>query len=323
MDYSFNSSFAADMQGLMELKVALGYSAETYLPKARAFDEFCTIHYPGLDVITEPMAVHWIKYSYENRPGSVHERITFLRVLGKYQNAMGKNAYIMQESYTSGKSVFMPYIMTDSEMTELFAAIDSLYPKNGFKQLQVSTYFRLTYTCGLRPREGRELLRKDVDLYTSEIRLVNTKWHKSRTVVMSEDMTGLMKEYISIRDLKYDANTYLFPKPQGGPYTAAAIMNAFRKAFAKSKPDIDKDLLPAIRVYDLRHRFATKVLHNWLDAGVDLNSRLPYLQTYMGHKEINATSYYVHLLPENLVKSAGVDWDKLSELLPEVELWEK
>ena len=132
-----------------------------------------------------------------------------------------------------------------------------------------------------------------------------------------------MKKYLSVRDMRFDFNTYAFPKPQGGPYTAAAIMNSLRRAFAKSKPDIDKDLLPAIRVYDLRHRFATKVLHNWLDDGTDLNARLPYLQTYMGHKELNATAYYIHLLPENLVRSSGVDWEKLNGLLPEVELWEK
>lgn len=52
-------------------------------------------------------------------------------------------------------------------------------------------------------------------------------------------------------------------------------------------------------------------------------SRLPYLRTYMGHKELSATAYYIHLLLENLVKSAGIDWDSTRVMLPEVELWEK
>ena len=56
---------------------------------------------------------------------------------------------------------------------------------------------------------------------------------------------------------------------------------------------------------------------------MDLNARLPYLQAYMGHKELNATAYYIHLLPENLVRSSGVDWENLNSILPEVELWEK
>lgn len=64
-------------------------------------------------------------------------------------------------------------------------------------------------------------------------------------------------------------------------------------------------------------------MNKWLDAQTDLNARLPYLQTYMGHKEIASTAYYIHLLPENLTKSAGVDWEKLNAVIPEVESWEE
>jgi hypothetical protein len=42
----------------------------------------------------------------------------------------------------------------------------------------------------------------------------------------------------------------------------------------------------------------------------------------MGHKELSETAYYIHILPENLVKSAGVDWDALNAVLPEVMKWE-
>ena len=41
-----------------------------------------------------------------------------------------------------------------------------------------------------------------------------------------------------------------------------------------------------------RHRFATAVLNRWLDEKKDLGSRLPYLQTYMGHRNLEATAYY-------------------------------
>jgi len=43
----------------------------------------------------------------------------------------------------------------------------------------------------------------------------------------------------------------------------------------------------------------------------------------MGHKELAATAYYIHLLPENLVRSSGIDWDSMNRLVPEVELWER
>ena len=70
------------------------------------------------------------------------------------------------------------------------------------------------------------------------------------------------------------------------------------------------------------HRFATAVLNRWLDRKRDIQSRLPYLRTYMGHKDIESTAYYIHLLPENLVKSAGIDWKSMGQIFPRAELWE-
>ena len=206
----------------------------------------------------------------------------------------------------------------------MFSRIDTYECKtNPLRSWQYRTYFRLTYTCGLRPREGRELRREDVDLKTGEIRILNTKWHKSRTVVMSNDMLSLSKEYAAVRDAAFSSDDYFFPQKQNKPFSAVTMQTKLRMFFAQSQPDIPEDLLPAVRVYDLRHRFATTVLNKWLDEKRNLSSRLPYLQTYMGHKDLAATAYYIHLLPEQLVKNAGIDWDSMNALLPRCELWEK
>lgn len=34
---------------------------------------------------------------------------------------------------------------------------------------------------------------------------------------------------------------------------------------------------------------------------------------------ISQTAYYIHILPENLLKAHGIDWSKLNEVIPEVE----
>jgi hypothetical protein len=46
-------------------------------------------------------------------------------------------------------------------------------------------------------------------------------------------------------------------------------------------------------------------------------SELPVLRAYMGHAQISSTLYYVHLLPENLRRSPGVDWEKMNAIVPE------
>ena len=113
------------------------------------------------------------------------------------------------------------------------------------------------------------------------------------------------------------------PRHPAAPTPPDGCRESLKRFFALSKPDVPKDLLPSVRVYDLRHRFATAVLNRWLDEKKDLGSRLPYLQTYMGHRDLEATAYYIHLLPENLIKSAGIDWEGMNHLIPRVELWEK
>lgn len=127
MSYNLYSSFASDLENLIELKKATGYSERTYLPRARAFDEFCAVNCPDADLVTETLAVQWIKHAYESRPSSVHERISFLRIFGKYQTSIGKPAFVIKEQYTSGKSIFLPYIMSDSEIEELFSAMNPMH----------------------------------------------------------------------------------------------------------------------------------------------------------------------------------------------------
>jgi hypothetical protein len=50
----------------------------------------------------------------------------------------------------------------------------------------------------------------------------------------------------------------------------------------------------------------------WIDNGNDIVTLLPYLSTYMGHSEITSTLYYIHLLPDRIRKSAGIDWKLFS-----------
>lgn len=68
------------------------------------------------------------------------------------------------------------------------------------------------------------------------------------------------------------------------------------------------------RPYDLRHAFASRNIIRWIDSGRDVMELLPYLSTCMGHSELTATLYYVHLLPEKLRRSKGIDWDILTRI---------
>ena len=177
-------------------------------------------------------------------------------------NSIGKDAYVLPELFAAGRSIFVPYIFMDEELSSLFQEIDLYrYPRDPFRPLLFSVYFRLTYTCGLRPNESRNLKRQDVYLDPGEIQILNTKKQKSRTVVMSDDMCSMMRTYITLRDTMRPDSEHLFPTPEGRTYTAAFLQKHFKRFFALANPHIPHEFLPPVRVYDLRHHFATAVLN--------------------------------------------------------------
>lgn len=61
----------------------------------------------------------------------------------------------------------------------------------------------------------------------------------------------------------------------------------------------------------------------WIDNGEPLQAKLPYLRTYMGHESLSETIQYIHILPENLVGTSGIDWGAFDRTIPEVPEWEK
>jgi len=178
------------------------------------------------------------------------------------------------------------------------------------------TLYRLIYTCGLRPNEGRELLAENISLETGEILITHTKRNKERFVVMSDDMRTLARRYEQRRRIFCCGNPYFFPSVTGKPLTTEMVYSAFNRAW--SYADLARKYPGKVRVYDLRHCFASACLNRWLDSGENLMAMLPFLREYMGHSSLSETVYYIHILPENIIKSSVIDWDKFNALFPEV-----
>ncbi len=304
------------LEKLFDYRHSLGYSGVTHHATLLNFDRFCATNFPETEELTEQMVLMWL--SEDSR--IVYERSVAIRLLGKYMCAIGKDAYILPEKYVSMKHNFAPYIFTDEELRRLFSAIDRIRPTvtEPFIHVIAPVLFRLIYTCGLRPNEGRELKCENVHLDTGEILVTNTKKKKERIVVMSRDMRSLMRPYLVERAAFGQGNDYWFPSAKGGPLTSEFQTRIFKNAWAEANPGIPKKGLPAVRVYDLRHRFASAALIRWLDKGDSLKAKLPYLREYMGHNSLRETCGYIHILPENLTQSSAIDWTGFYGLLPEV-----
>lgn len=319
----FKSGLSQKMQEFLAYEKAAGYSESTYLSRLRSLDSFLYDSYPEETRLHQSMVLEWaVRRENESRQ-TFNNRCGFIRKFGRYLVSVGEQAYILPDKFCPSGSDFSPYLFSDGELFSLFHCIDCLTDPDPFVPFVLSTAFRLVYTCGLRPNESRNLKRSCINLETGEVLITETKCRKERLVVMSDDMLELAGKYAFLRDAAYPDSDYFFPAPDGGAYPSSWYQKHLKNAFRMVHPDVSADELPQVRVYDLRHRFASAVLMRWIDSGSDLYVRLPYLQAYMGHRQLSSTAYYIHLLPENLVRCAGIDWKVLETVIPEVELWEE
>ena len=106
-----------------------------------------------------------------------------------------------------------------------------------------------------------------------------------------------------------DAEQLLPPLTRLATGAAEQIEHAASR-FCRHRPEVGAHRRVCCYLHK-RHAFATRNLARWVDAGNDATSLLPALSAYLGHSDLNSTLHYVHLLPERLRASAGVDWELL------------
>jgi len=315
----FYSVFAPTLEAMFDYREALGFSRASHENHLFSFDRYCSEQGVKDAMLTESMVWGWLNEQTAQKRSGMKDKAASVRLFGKYLSAIGQDPYVLPDGMFAVKKTAAPYIFTDSEMTALFLAADNLShtkKKNDCAAAAIPVVFRLIYTCGLRPNEGRELKRENINFDTGEILITKTKLRKERIVVMSDDMLDFCRQYDA--QTHHRANGFFFPASNGNPFTNSQMGELLNECWRLANPTVKS--LPNVRVYDLRHRFASAVLNRWLDEGQDLLAMLPYLSAYMGHDHFSETAYYIHILPENLVKSAGIEWAAFDELVPEVSL---
>ena len=295
-----------DMVGL---KVSLGYNKETYRPsQVLPFLNYCACKFPDAHEITQEMLDSWLlvrEFATDNTRKHV---IINIRHFTRYLNAIGQKAFVPTEEYNIKVQRYQPHIFTDGELRKLFDSLDSVKPcARSHADWILPVLFRLELCCGMRPNEPLNLRVEDVDLRTGDIFIRKSKRGKDRHIVISEDMRILCANY----DRFARNREWFFQHWNGGKFSTTWARNRFRGAWIRSGLSKSKSFP---RPYDLRHSFATRALMRWVDEKRDVMALIPFLSAYMGHVSLEETLYYVHLLPERLKASPGIDWDMLNEI---------
>lgn len=131
---------------------------------------------------------------------------------------------------------------------------------------------KLMYCCGLRPAEARKLRVSDVDLEIGRLNIMESKKHRSRIVMMAEDVTQMLSDFSAIVASVMPEREPFFPNSEGGFYGKRGLEKTFRQVLKKAAITGTGRRSP--RLYDFRHTFATHRLYRWMREGKDLNAML-------------------------------------------------
>ena len=302
--------------GMLEYKLGLGYAKKSYECYLK---EFCRYFLEnGFTAFSEETVLPWCVIRSTESAEGFRRRVGALREFSKYLYAIGVTDYILPTSIYPVLHRKNPYIPSDQEMINLFNECDKEEPcKNSpCRHLIIKVIFRLIYFCGLRPNEGRELMRSDFDEKDETLLIRKNKTRMERLIPVSDDVAEMLRKYLVESKKIYPDAKYMFPTRADNPYDRKWLAATFKRLWNAANPD---SKATEVRIYLLRHRFATAVFMKWLDEQADLNAKLPFLSAYMGHSSFSDTAYYIHLLPEKLLASSSIDWSRFNKLLPEVE----
>lgn len=315
MNTVYTSNFADYIKKYILFKSSIGYSENSYHARMRQFDHFCTEKFPKAETISEEMVIEWSCRQNGESENNRIQRISALKGLLDYLNASGIKTCLIPEGWITRQKPFMPYLYSDSELSCFFQGADSIPPRpqSGPRELIAPVAFRMHFCCGLRPQETVSLRCRDINLLSGTLYIADSKGHKDRTVPMSEDLRCLCRKYDETMSRIFPAREYFFQRTvENIPITAEWQGDLFRSCARHSGMAFPDNRWP--RVYDFRHNFATHVIRKWVIEGKNVSAMLPYLSTYMGHSSLNATAYYIHLVPEHLTETGLTDWGCMPEV---------
>ena len=290
----FKSIFSEEMNQYLDHIVASGYKEVSYCNHLRQFDRFCSEHGILQPFFTSQHAAEWIQRKDNEASTTHYSRINGIKQFLIYLNRKGYQVFVTRD-ISFRQTDFQPHIYTEDEIPKYFHAVATYESSRNRKDaIQFPILFRLLYCCGTRINETLGIRKQDVDLGDGIIRLFETKNNCERYIILSDELTDLMRQYAEKCFYLLNNEEYIFTTSNGGRLSGDVIYDCHRLFLQKARnPYLGEGKGP--RVHDWRHTFSVRSFKQMVDAGLDMYVALPILSIYLGHKTIYATERYVRL----------------------------
>ncbi len=167
------------------------------------------------------------------------------------------------------------------------------------------TIIGLLAATGMRVGEALKLDRGDIDWADGVLLIRESKFGKTRQVPVLPSTLASLDRYAAVRDelCQQPATASFFVSVRGARVIYAVVQQVFRRLCDESLVGAESTIPP--RIHGLRHTFAVRTLLEWYRTGEDVEARLPWLSTYLGHRDPRSTYWYLSAEPELLALAAG------------------
>jgi integrase len=308
----FGSVLGDIMREHVERMRTRGYRYTTQAAWFLRFDRFLQAH---PELANEPVATmleHWSAAKSTRNHAAECEKLkhALIKALRHRDPSVPPRRLDARAQKEAARHFRKPHIYSPADVQRLLEIARSYpSPRAPLRPMSVHLMLLLAYCAGLRRSELARLDLGDVDLRSGAITIRETKFFKTRILPLPDTVMAELRTYIDARrraGAPQDPQSGLFWQSQGnGRYGSAAIawllVDILRRAGLK--PGIGTGRTGP-RLHDLRHSMVVNRMLQWYRSGINPQDRLPFLATYLGHRDINSTLVYI-TVTQDLMQEAS------------------
>ena len=287
-----------DVERYISLRRSVGYKFRDQAAQLILFAEF--LENRGEQHIRTETAVEWATLAPS--PSARHIRLSRVIQLARFLRAEDPLHEVPDQVFTAPYVRPLPYIYTPDEICQLLAAAAMLRKSYPLRRETYTTLLGLIAATGLRVSEALDLRLDDV-LPDGVLRVLDTKFDKSRLVPLHPTADDRLKSYLALRVQRPVEDDHVFLSAHGRRIAASMVNYTFRRILTISGVGAGAARLP--RIHDLRHTFATRALERCRHDRQEVGRHFVALATYLGHSEIAHTYWYLEATPQLMTDIAS------------------
>jgi site-specific recombinase XerD len=288
------SLLAGQIQNFINLRRLSGTDYHSQAQLLGYFDRFLVEEHLVEQRITRKIVDRYLESLSHLAPRSRSNRFCVVKQLCQYLARNDPLGYVPDPLRTiSSRGAHQPYIYSNSELQALMAAASRLPPENSLRPHTYCNLLGLLYSTGIRIGEASALNLEHLHSEEHLLYIAKGKFRKARWVPLSDSTCQALQQYRRKR-------LPMSPRSPASPFFInqrscrlhhCTVNQTFRHLLRQCNIHHSKHTGP--RIHDIRHTFAVHRLLAWYRDGQDVNARLPWLATYMGHVDIHSTQVYL------------------------------